>query len=324
MNAGKTQSEGPETGHVPVMLGEVVEYLSPKAGGVYVDGTFGAGGYARAILEAAPCTVYAIDRDPDAFERARKMAREYEGRLFPLFGPFGSVESLLMTAGVSKIDGLVLDLGVSSIQLSEAERGFSFRHDGPLDMRMGKDGLSAADVVNEASEEELADIIYQYGEERAARKIARRIAETRREKKFETTKELAACVHKVLPMHGGMKTDTATRTFQALRIHVNDELGELSRALAAAERLLKPEGRLVVVSFHSLEDGIVKSFLKERAGKTANVSRHLPPVESGFRPTFRTLGGGIAPTDEETERNPRARSARLRCGIRTGEGIAHA
>jgi 16S rRNA (cytosine1402-N4)-methyltransferase len=318
-------AEGP--GHIPVMLQEVLETLAPKDGGVYVDGTFGAGGYTREILKAANCKVYAIDRDPEAQARAVAMAREFEGRLIPLNGCFGSVAELLAEAGVEKIDGFVLDLGVSSIQLSTAARGFSFMHDGPLDMRMSKDGISAADVVNSASEEELADIIYTYGEERASRKIARSIAAARAVKRITTTKELAHIVHSVLPMHGGMKTDTATRTFQALRIHVNDELGEIDRALEAAERLIAPGGRLVVVSFHSLEDWRVKNFLKEKSGKMPNVSRHLP-VQQKAPPALFTVekNNGLSPTPAETARNPRARSARLRWGVRTDipAGEAHA
>ena len=300
------------------MLQEVLETLAPKDGGVYVDGTFGAGGYARAILQAANCTLYAIDRDPEAFARATAMTHEFGGRLKPLHGCFGSVAELLETAGVATIDGIVLDLGVSSIQLSTPQRGFSFMHDGPLDMRMSKEGISARDVVNKAGEKELADIIFNYGEERASRQIAKKIVTVRKETPLETTKDLARVVHSVLPMHGGMKTDTATRTFQALRIYVNDELGELERALAAAERLLNPDGRIVVVSFHSLEDWRVKNFLKEKSGRTANASRHMPVVKDARKPSFAMEeNNGLKPTDEETARNPRARSARLRYALRT-------
>lgn len=304
--------------HIPVMLGEVLDALEPKNGGVYVDGTFGAGGYTRAILDAADCTVHAIDRDPEAHARAIALARHYPGRLIPHHGRFGSVAEILTSAGVAHIDGFVLDLGVSSIQLSTPQRGFSFQADGPLDMRMSNAGLSAKDVVNEASEAELADIIYTYGEERASRRIAKRIVMARAEKPIETTRELAKLIHDVLPMHGGLKTDTATRTFQALRIYVNDELGELERALAAAEQLLAPEGRLVVVSFHSLEDWRVKNFLKIRSGKAPGGSRHLPVAPKEESPSFFVeKNQGIGPSDEEIARNPRSRSARLRCGIRT-------
>ena len=313
-------------GHIPVMLAEVLETLSPRNGGVYVDGTFGAGGYTQAILNAANCTVYAIDRDPDAFARAQKMAQAFPGRLFPLLGCFGSVAELLATQGISKIDGLVLDLGVSSIQLSSPERGFSFRHDGPLDMRMSKEGLSAADLVNQESEQELARILFTYGEERASRKIAKKIIAARAASRIETTKELADIIHSILPMHGGIKTDTATRSFQALRIFVNDELGELERALTSTENLLQPQGRLVVVSFHSLEDWRVKQFLREKSGKMPGTSRHLPSPTTSAPCIFHVeKSNGIAPSVEETTRNPRARSARLRYGIRLdATGVMHA
>lgn len=292
--------------------------LQPKDGGIYVDGTFGAGGYTRAILESSGCTVYAIDRDPEAYARAIAMAKDFSDRLIPLQGCFGDIESLLASAGVERINGLVLDIGVSSIQLSTAERGFSFQKDGPLDMRMSKEGTSAADVVNTASEKELADIIFQYGEERASRQIARKIVSVRAAAPLTTTLQLAEVVHSVLAQHPGLKTDTATKTFQALRIFVNDELGELDKVLAAAERLLTPEGRLVVVSFHSLEDWRVKNFFREHAGLSGNNSRHLPEAPRGHPPTFRLEEkNGVKPSDGETKVNPRARSARLRYGIRT-------
>ncbi len=300
------------------MLGEVLDALAPAAGGVYVDGTFGAGGYTRAILDEADCVVHAIDRDPEAHARAVAMARDYPGRLIPHHGRFGSIAEILNGAGIERIDGLVLDLGISSIQLATPARGFSFQSEGPLDMRMSASGASAKDVVNKASEAELADIIFTYGEERASRRIAKRIVAARAEKPIETTRELAKIVHDVLPMHGGMKTDTATRTFQALRIYVNDELGELERALSAAERLLAPEGRLVVVSFHSLEDWRVKNFFRTRSGRTPGGSRHLPVAAAEGAPSFTlSRNAGIAPSDAEVSRNPRARSARLRYGLRT-------
>jgi 16S rRNA (cytosine1402-N4)-methyltransferase len=305
--------------HIPVMLAEVVECLAPKDGGIYVDGTFGAGGYARAILEAADCTLYAIDRDPEAFARACTFQRDFPERFHPLQGCFGDVADLLAAAGVHEIDGFVLDLGVSSIQLGTAARGFSFQHNGPLDMRMSLAGESAADVVNTADEQALADIIYNYGEERAARRIARAIVEARKTAPIETTAQLAAIIHRVLPMHGGMKTDTATRSFQALRIHVNDEMGEIDRALAAAPALLREGGRLVVVSFHSLEDWRVKTFLRKMAGEQAGTSRHLPHDNKPKAPPPLQLEkrNGLAPTEAETATNPRARSARLRYAIRT-------
>lgn len=311
--------------HVPVMLREVVATLAPRDGGVYVDGTFGAGGYSRAILEKANCTVYGIDRDPEAFARAKAFERDFKDRFIPLQGCFGDTAQLLADAGVTKIDGFVLDLGVSSIQLSTASRGFSFRENGPLDMRMSLEGVSAKDVVNTATEKDLADIIYTYGEEKASRRIAKRIIEARAEKEIETTAELTAVIHSVLPMHGGIKTDTATRTFQALRIYVNDELGELDRALAAAPSLLATDGRFVVVSFHSLEDWRVKTFFREQSGKAASVSRHMPLLPEKTKTIF-TLPekNGLAPTDEEIAINGRSRSARLRYGVRTAEDAADA
>lgn len=306
------------------MLDEVLAVLRPHDGGVYVDGTFGAGGYTRAILSAAACKVYAIDRDPSAIARAREMAKEFSGRLFPVEGCFGGMRELLRAAGAEKVDGIVLDIGVSSMQIDDGARGFSFRHDGPLDMRMSGEGLSAADIVNTASEKELADIIFQYGEERASRRIARKIVESR---PLSTTGDLARVVHEVLPMHGGMRTDTATRTFQALRIFVNDELGELDRALEAAEGMLNPGGRLVVVTFHSLEDARVKAFMRERSGRAAGGSRHAPAVAPARAATF-AAGKKMKCTAQEAARNPRARSATLRWAERAaqdaGAGGAHA
>ena len=306
------------SGHIPVMLKEVLHTLQPKDGGVYVDGTFGAGGYTRAILEAANCTVYAIDRDPEAFARAVSMAKDFTGRLIPLHGCFGSIAQLLKAENITHIDGIVLDIGVSSIQLSTAARGFSFQKDGPLDMRMSLSGPSAADVVNTTPEKDLAHIIFTYGEERASRQIAKRIVEARTVAPIATTLQLADIIHSVLPQHPKLRTDTATKTFQALRIHVNDELGELEKALEAAETLLLPEGRLVVVSFHSLEDWCVKNFLKERAGMLGNNSRHLPAAPTGPRPTFTIeKTNGLKASDDEIAKNTRSRSAHLRYGIRT-------
>ena len=304
--------------HIPVMLEEVLYALRPKDGGVYVDGTFGAGGYTRAILEAADCIVYAIDRDPEAIARAVAMAEDFPGRLIPLQGCFGSMAELLKTVSVERVNGIVLDVGVSSMQLSIPARGFSFQTDGPLDMRMSKEGESAADVVNTASEKDIADIIFRYGGERASRRIANKIVRVRALAPIETTLQLADIVHSVLPKNSGLKTDTATRTFQALRIHVNDELEELEKALVASENLLLPEGRIAVVSFHSLEDGCVKFFLKERSGRQCNNSRHLPAKAAGPAPTFSVIKiGGLKASVAEIEANPRSRSARLRYGVRT-------
>jgi len=304
--------------HIPVMLEEILYALCPEDGGVYVDGTFGAGGYTRAILKAADCIVYAIDRDPEAIIRAVAMAKDFPDRLIPLQGCFGNMAELLKMVSVEHVNGIVLDVGVSSMQLSIPARGFSFQTDGPLDMRMSKSGESAADVVNTASEKDIADIIFRYGGERASRRIANKIVRARALAPIETTLQLADIVHSVLPKNPRLKTDTATRTFQALRIYVNDELEELEKALVASERLLLPEGRIAVVSFHSLEDGCVKFFLKERSGRQCNNSRHLPAKVAGPAPTFSVIKtGGLKASVAEIEANPRSRSARLRYGVRT-------
>ena len=317
MSAGRENRNS--VAHRPVMLTEVLAVLSPRDGGVYVDGTFGAGGYSRAILEAADCVVWAIDRDPDAIRRGEELAAAYAGRLHLVQGQFGEMAALLRERNVTLVDGVALDLGVSSPQLDRPERGFSFRADGPLDMRMGGEGPTAADAVNELDESELADIIYQLGEERHSRRVARAIVEARRQAPITRTLALADIVRRVVPRsRDGI--DPATRTFQALRIHVNDELGELDRALVAAETLLAPGGRLAVVAFHSLEDRRVKAFLRARAGASPRTSRHLPAAqEEGRAPTFSLIKGGtIKPSKEETAANPRARSARLRGAERTG------
>ncbi len=305
--------------HIPVLLSEVLAELAPAAGETYIDGTFGAGGYTRAILEAADCRVIAIERDPSAFAAGAPMVEEFGGRLMLAPTTFSDMEEAARTSGVETVDGVVLDIGVSSMQLDDAERGFSFLRDGPLDLRMSQEGPSAADVVNRTEEGALADILYQLGEERRSRAIARAIVRARGEAPIETTRALAEIVERVLGRPRPNDKHPATRTFQALRIHVNDELGELSRGLRAAERLLKPGGRLAVVTFHSLEDGIVKRFLAERAGKTAGGSRHLPePTARRRDPSFRIVNTrGVTPNKKETDANPRARSARLRVGIRT-------
>lgn len=312
-------SAAADSPHISVLLNEVVDALSPRDGGVYVDGTFGAGGYSRAILDRADCRVWGIDRDPEAIERGRKLALAYPGRLEIVEGRFGDMDRLLAEHGVESVDGVALDIGVSSPQIDEPERGFSFRFDGPLDMRMGRDGPTAADVVNTATQDELADIIFHYGEERMARRVARAIIAARLEAPFARTKQLADVVRSVVPKGKGDAIDPATRTFQALRIHVNDELGELRRGLAAAESLLKHGGRLAVVSFHSLEDREVKTFLKERSSPPPSPSRHAPSLAADARsPSFRLLSRKpIVPTDQEAHSNPRARSARLRAAERT-------
>ncbi len=294
--------------HTPVLMKEVVEALAVKADGIYIDATFGAGGYTSAILDAANCRVIAFDRDPNAIAAASA-----SDRLTLVHASFAE-----MTAHVLlPVDGVAFDLGVSSMQIDRAERGFSFRFDGPLDMRMSAEGNSAADLVNGASETELADIIYLYGEERHARRVAREIVAVRAATPFATTKQLADLVRRVVPGKRN-EIDPATRTFQALRIAVNDELGQLETGLVAAEKLLRPGGRLAVVTFHSLEDRIVKTFLRTRSGGDGAPSRHMPADSSGCQPSFTLIGRKpVDPTASEIAVNPRARSAKLRAAIRT-------
>lgn len=304
--------------HIPVLLSEVVEGLCPRDGGLYVDGTFGAGGYTHALLNAANCTVWAIDRDPEALERGHALADLFPGRLNLVHGRFGDLASLLTDAGVTAVDGIALDLGISSMQVDDRSRGFSFLRDGPLDMRMEKSGMSAADAVNSLPEAELEDIIRKYGEERYARRVAHAIVMARKTRPFSRTIHLADTIRaEVRRSQDGI--DPATRTFQALRIYVNDELGELERGLLGAERLLAPNGRLAVVSFHSLEDRIVKTFIRDRSGSAPNPSRHRPVVtDSGKTMTFSQVNSrAITPSKREVRDNPRARSARLRVAERT-------
>ena len=303
--------------HIPVLRSEALAALGLKPGGVYLDGTFGAGGYTRAILEAvADCHVIAIDRDPDAIAGGAALVKEFSGRLTLIHGRFGDLDEAVAQAGFGKIDGVVLDIGVSSMQIDEAIRGFSFRNDGPLDMRMAQDGESAADIVNGAEEAEIADILYYFGEERLSRLIARAIITDRKAKPFLTTRQLSDMIGRIIRTKPG-DIHPATRTFQALRIAVNDELGELVRALHAAERVLAPGGHLSVVSFHSLEDRIVKVFFAARAGRGGGGSRHMPS-QIADAPTFRIEGKWpVATSEAETAANPRARSAKLRAAIRT-------
>jgi len=303
---------GAERGHTPVLLAEILSALAPHDGADYVDGTFGRGGYAEAILKSADCRVWGIDRDPEAISAGERLAARYPGRLTVIEGRFGAMDQLMAQRGIKQVDGIALDLGVSSPQIDNANRGFSFRQDGPLDMRMEGRGPTAADIVNGASESELADIIFRFGEERRARAVARAIVRAR---PLTRTFELADVVRRAVP-RAADGIDPATRTFQALRVFINDELDELDRGLAAAERLLAPGGRLAVVSFHSLEDRVVKSFLARRSGKEG-VSRHLPTSRAA-QPTF-TDGSrrAIRPSDAECAANPRARSAKLRWAIRT-------
>jgi 16S rRNA (cytosine1402-N4)-methyltransferase len=301
------------TGHVPVLLAEVLNTLAPRPGATYLDATFGGGGYSEAILQTAPCVLWAIDRDAEAIARGASLAARFPGRLHLLQGNFGNMLALLAGQGVHQLDGVVLDFGVSSFQLDDPARGFSFRADGPLDMRMGQHGPTAADLVNTLAEAEIADILYEFGEERASRRIAKAIVAARAAAPIETTARLADIVRSVLPPDRS-GNHPATRSFQALRIRVNDELAEIERALAQAAELLAPGGRLVVVSFHSLEDRIVKRFMTEAAGRTPAPSRHSPgglTVRGAAK--FRLLTPkALRPGDTETARNPRARSARLR------------
>ncbi len=300
-----------KTPHIPVLLNEVVESIAPKDGGVYVDGTFGAGGYTRAVLDAADCTVYAIDRDPDAIREGQKLVDAYNGRLHLLHGTFGEMAELVRGEGVDFVDGVMLDIGVSSMQIDRAERGFSFQKDGALDMRMSQNGLSAADVLNTFGERDIADIIYKYGEERFSRRIAAAVVEQRKTAPFKTTLEFADLIRRTVP-HKREDIDPATRSFQALRIYVNDELGQLESGLSAAHDLLKAGGRMAIVSFHSLEDRIVKTFMQEKSGKTANPSRYMPVVEKQAATLKAITKKPILPTESETKFNPRARSSRLR------------
>jgi 16S rRNA (cytosine1402-N4)-methyltransferase len=313
---GRTGAAGGPARHVPVLLEEVLTALDAARGGVFLDGTFGAGGYARAILGANPGNrVVAVDRDPEALAGGAALVAEAQGRLALVPGRFGDLDALAEAAGHPRVAGVVLDIGVSSMQIDEAERGFSFRFDGPLDMRMEREGPSAADLVNEAPEAELADIFYHFGEERRARAVARAIIETRRREPIDTTGRLASLVAGLVRAEPG-GAHPATRVFQALRIAVNDELGELVRALHAAERALAPGGRFVVVTFHSLEDRIVKQFFAARTGRSAGGgSRHMPSAgpTAAPRPTFQAVvRGPVAPGEAEVRANPRARSAKLR------------
>lgn len=307
--------------HAPVMGREIVEALAPKNGGIYVDATFGGGGYTRAILAAADCIVYGFDRDPTAIDRAQGWAGDYGDRLKLINRPFSEMEEGLAEQGVSQVDGVVFDLGVSSMQLDEAERGFSFRHEGPLSMRMDGGRPDAADVVASASAQELAAIFKAYGEEKKAGAIARAVVRAREDAPLDTTTALAAVVEQAAPARfvkgrGPQKIHPATRVFQALRIFVNDELGQLMEGLFAAERMLREAGRLVVVTFHSLEDRIVKRFFAARIAERPAGSRHAPPREAPPA-TFSLLSSkALAPGEEEIAENPRARSAKLRAGLR--------
>jgi 16S rRNA (cytosine1402-N4)-methyltransferase len=314
-----TGTAGGPVRHVPVLLSQIIDALEPRANGIYIDGTFGAGGTTRALLESAACTVLAIDKDPDAIAGGRDLKVDSADRLKLVQGAFGDMEEIASANGIEQVDGITFDLGVSSMQLDEGLRGFSFQSDGPLDMRMSKAGPSAADAVNSLAEGDLAQIIRILGEERRARAIASAIVAARDKHTIERTSELADIVEGVLGRRPGDRKHPATRTFQALRLFVNGEMDELVRGLFAAERLLGEGGRLVVVTFHSLEDRIVKRFLASRSGKVARPSRHAPVSAGAERaPSFRLLHRrAVSPGADEVRRNPRARSARLRSGVRT-------
>ena len=301
--------------HIPVLLDEVVTALAPRPGAVIVDATFGAGGYTRALLDAG-ATVHAFDRDPDAIAAGRTWPETVENPPRLILHPrrFSEMVSSLAEAGVTRVDGVVMDIGVSSMQLDQAERGFAFSMDGPLDMRMSQEGESAADFLNTASDEAIANVLFELGEERQSRRVARAIVAAR---PLTTTGELARVIRKALNHRPGAPKDPATRSFQAIRIHVNAELDELESALNAAENLLDEGGRLAVVSFHSLEDRIVKRYLRDASGSQTRGSRHLPVANDVAVPVFTAISKAIRPSDTETARNPRARSATLRAATRT-------
>lgn len=301
----------PTAPHIPVLLAEVLDALAITPGEIHVDGTFGAGGYSSAMAGAG-AQVFAFDRDPDAIGEGQAVADAHGITL--IAGEFSRMVELLAERGIAKVSGITLDIGVSSMQLDRADRGFSFQSDGPLDMTMSQDGMNAADFLNSASEEDIANVIYRYGDEPRSRRVARAIVEAR---PLERTAQLAAVVRRALGHKPHDKKDPATRTFQAIRIHVNQELEELERALDAAEALLEEGGRLAIVTFHSLEDRIVKQFLRNRSGSEGSGSRHLPERAAGPQPTFAKPAKPVRAGDAELARNPRARSATLRAAIRT-------
>ena len=302
--------------HIPVLLDEVLDALAIAPGEIHVDGTFGAGGYSSALAQAG-ARVFAFDRDPDAIREGEAVAEANGITLIP--GEFSRMAQLLAERGVDRVAGVTLDIGVSSMQLDRPERGFSFQSDGPLDMTMSQGGMSAADFLNSAPEEDIADVIYRYGEEPRSRRVARAVVDAR---PLERTAQLAAVVRKALGYKPHDKKDPATRTFQAIRIHVNRELEELERGLEAAEALLEEGGRLAIVTFHGLEDRIVKQFLRKRSGGEGAGSRHLPERAAGPQPTFGKPAKAVRPGEAELARNPRARSATLRSAIRTAAPVA--
>jgi 16S rRNA (cytosine1402-N4)-methyltransferase len=303
----------PAVPHIPVLLTEVLDALAIAPGERHVDGTFGAGGYSRAMADAG-AMVFAIDRDPDAIAEGRAVVEASDGRITLVHGEYSRLARLLADAGIDMVEGITLDIGVSSMQIDRAERGFSFQKEGPLDMRMSQSGRTAAEWLNEAEEAEIADVLYLYGEERQSRRVARAIVAAR---PLSQTNELAAVVRKALGYRPGQPKDPATRTFQAIRIFLNQELAELEAGLEAAEAVLAPGGRLAVVTFHSLEDRIVKNFLRERSGGDAGGSRHRPEVTLSRPATFAKPAKALRGSDAEIARNPRARSATLRSATRT-------
>ena len=307
-DASQAASNSP---HIPVLLRPILDHCAPISG-AWLDGTFGAGGYTRALLDAGADQVYGVDRDPMVFEMAQSWAADYGERLHLVEGVFSKLDEY-----ASDLDGVVLDLGVSSMQLDQADRGFSSIKDGPLDMRMSQSGPSAADIVNTTDETELANILFLYGEERASRRIARAIVKRREATSFDTTLDLADLIEHVLPRTKPGQSHAATRSFQALRIAVNDEYGELYRGLMAAERALKPGGQLAVVTFHSVEDRMVKRFLQMRSGSNARANRYAPDIEQAPAQFELRSKKAIAPTEDELAQNPRARSAKLRIARRT-------
>ena len=309
-------SVSPAPDHVPVLVDAVVDALAIAQGDTVVDGTFGAGGYTRAMLSAGAGRVIGFDRDPDAIAAGRSLVPDAveDGRLTLVEERFSQMDRALAERGIDAVDGIALDIGVSSMQIDRAERGFSFQKDGPLDMRMEKSGPTAAEFLNQADEAEIARVLREYGEEPRARTIARAIVAGR---PIERTSELAAIVRRAAGFRPGQKADPATRTVQAIRIHVNGELEELEDGLAAAERSLRPGGRLAVVTFHSLEDRIVKRFFRERSGGMPGGSRHLPEVKAANAPTYERVAKPVSPSESELTANPRARSARLRSAMRT-------
>jgi 16S rRNA (cytosine1402-N4)-methyltransferase len=313
------------TSHTPVMLKEVLEHLNPESGKVYIDGTFGAGGYSKAILDSSDCVLYCIDQDPAVEEFANKLKKEYGSRFKFIAGNFSELNELMSAQNIVGVDAIILDLGVSSMQLETPDRGFSFMHNGRLDMRMSKTGSNAYDFINTASEEDIANVIYNYGGETKSRRIAKKIVENRKITPIETTLELANIVRSVVKK-GKSKIDQSTKTFQAIRIHVNDELSALKLALTASERLLNNNGKLIIVSFHSLEDAIVKEFVNERAKPEQSGSRYLPfVVNKEFKPTFKwQVNKAIPASEEEIRINPRSRSAKLRVAIRINQEVDYA